>query len=179
MVLRVLPWMILPMHLVCPKKTIYQYFENKTVLVEESVMYLFYVMLVTFVANAKIYSMQTPLTDEEILMWILNVGFVIGEITQMVFEGVGYLTDAGNIFDNFVMVNWAVLALIRMGCELMFSECDASDENVTEEEYEDGDFSKGLSRNQPAVIIYTTIWTLQLTILWSRICLIFVRSRNS
>ena len=157
----------------------------------ESVMYIAYVLLVTFVVDDHIYAMSTALTKQEITMWICNLGFIFGEITQMVFEGVKYLTDVGNVFDNLIMMNWVILAMIRMGCEFVFDECDASAYEVTEEDFfevqndldDDYDasdaYAAAQTRNQPAILLYTTIWTIQLTILWSRICLIFIRSRNS
>ena len=139
----------------------------------ESIMYMVYTCIVTAVVYEANYELQAPLSGTEWTMWIFNIGFVAGELTQMAFDGLGYLTDVGNSFDVLIMINWAILATMRFGCKSVFSnsvQCTASNEHD-----EVGD---GKSRNKNAVLIYMCVFCAQICILWSRVCLIFATNRN-
>ena len=138
----------------------------------ESVMYMVYIIVVTIVVYEANYDLNSNLSAAEWTMWIFNIGFVAGEITQMAFDGLGYLTDVGNSFDVLLMINWALLAMIRFGCKSVFhgsDECEASNEYNTVED--------GQSRNAGVVLLYMALFCLQMVILWSRVCLIFATSR--
>ena len=139
----------------------------------ESVMYMVYILVVTIVIYEANYELNAPLSAAEWCMWIFNIGFVAGEITQMAFDGLGYLTDVGNTFDVLIMVNWAIIATMRFGCKTVFDnsvQCTAS--NAHDDEFD------GRSRNKNAVLIYMCLFCAQICILWSRVCLIFATNRN-
>eukprot|EP01083_Nonionella_stella_P207975 755059_1 len=139
----------------------------------ESVMFMVYICVVSSVVYEANYELSSDLSGIEWCMWIFNIGFIAGELTQMLFDGVGYLTDIGNYFDVLIMCNWIILALMRFGCKTIFrgsQQCHASNLHFT--------VSDGLSRNKNAVLIYMSVFCLQICILWSRVCLIFATSRN-
>eukprot|EP01084_Bolivina_argentea_P004429 8417_1 len=129
----------------------------------ESAMYLTYVFVVTGVVYQKNYNLSSSLTGLEWIMWIFNVGFILGELTQMMFEGTAYLTDVGNAFDILIMINWFLLALVRFGCKTVFSD-------ATE--------CSGASRDASAVLMYMAIFCFQICVLWSRCAMIFKTARS-
>eukprot|EP01083_Nonionella_stella_P061283 159736_1 len=141
-----------------------------------SVMYLVYICVVSSVILEQNYELASHLTGAEYVMWIFNVGFVVGELTQMSFEGVAYLTDVGNYFDMLIILNWCILFVMRYGCKYarfmqqQSQQCYASNRHK--------EIDDALSRNNGGVLIYMSIFCLQICILWSRLCLVFSMSRT-
>ena len=136
-------------------------------------MYMVYIILVTYVLDEGNYHLSSNLSGAEWVMWTFNVGFVIGEITQMLFEGLAYLTDVGNSFDAVIMINWAILAMTRFGCKEVFpgsEQCIASNLHETTDQ--------GQTRNKNAVLVYMAVFCLQICILWSRVCVNFGTSQS-
>merc|ERR1719206_1208946 len=145
----------------------------------ESVMYMVYVLLVTSVVygddGTATYTMSSSLSATEFMMWTFNVGFVTGELTQMMLQGVSYMADPANSFDVLIMCNWAVLAALRFCCSSIFSDgCDAYTGAVTSED----DVDLGNTRNEVPVLIYMGVFCMQIIILRPGIQLIFATNRG-
>jgi len=144
----------------------------------ESVMYMAYVCVVSAVVYETNYDLSSPISTLEWTMWIFNAGFIIGEITQMAFDGLGYLTDVGNVFDVLIMINWALLAMCRFACKNVYSDSEQCNASTTLSYHDGFTVEDAHTRNRPAVMLYSTIFCAQICILWSRVCLIFSTNRN-
>ena len=137
----------------------------------ESLMYVFYVIIVTAVLYDPPFAKDEGNQDHHFLtsppvflniMWIFNFGYWIAEISQLVMYGRQYFNDIGNAWDILIIINWAIIATVRFGCYGAVS-------TTTQDSCNDN--------NGGPVVVHMFVFCIQSVILWSRIALIFKTNR--
>ena len=128
----------------------------------QSVMYVAYVALITVVCEQQAY-LYTKANFLEVLMWICNGGYGLFEVMEMTFRGIEYFSDSTNYFDMCIMLIWSILGVIRLG-----TDTHDTDESLSERD----------ARNTNSTAIYMTLFGVQIIILYCRIAIIFVRSKQ-
>ena len=102
----------------------------------------------------------------ENVMWISNAGYVSFEIMEIGFNGASYFLQVSNYFDMLIIVNWVAIGFLRFVSQHVFRPERIKSGNELE------------TRNKFIVEVYMALFGLQVIVLYSRIALLFTRSRT-
>eukprot|EP01084_Bolivina_argentea_P005268 9958_1 len=130
----------------------------------ECIMYMVYISIVTGVVMEGEHDLTKLPTPLEWSMWFCSIGYLAGEISQIIFYGNGYLQQIDNIMDIWIIANWIVIGIVRFNC--VHGIVTVIDQHC-------------IGRDDTAVLslIHMFFFCMQIVILWSRVAFIFKTSQ--
>eukprot|EP01083_Nonionella_stella_P132239 401986_1 len=162
-----------------------------------ALLYVAYLILVSFISCRDIYPYtEYDVVSLETVMWICNWGYILFEVLELESRRAQYfaMDSMNNRLDMCMSINWILLFILRI-CAIQFvpeiNDYDGNKipyvgdaqlehmPNATNSEMAVLERHQGaLKRNEPYTIVYMSLWSIQIIILWVRVVGLLQRTKT-